>query len=130
MLVVLAVVFLVLPIVELYVIVQVAQGVGVLNTIGLLLLISVAGAWLCKREGIGVMRRIRTALDRYEMPTKELVDGGLILFAGALMLTPGFLTDCLAVLLLLPPTRVPIRGVVLRALRRRAEFVVVRRSGL
>jgi UPF0716 protein FxsA len=129
-LVLLALAFLVLPIVELYVIVQVAQGVGILNTIGLLLVVSVVGAWLCKREGIGVLRRIRTSLDRYEIPTRELVDGGLVLFAGALMLTPGFVTDCLAVLLLLPPTRVPIRTAVLRALRRRAEFMVVRRTGL
>lgn len=127
MLVVLALVFLVLPIVELYVIVQVAQGVGILSTIGLLLVISVAGAWLCKREGLGVLRRIRDALDRYEIPTRELVDGGLVLFAGALMLTPGFVTDCLALLLLLPPTRVPVRTAVLRALRRRASVTVVRR---
>jgi UPF0716 protein FxsA len=127
--VLLALAFLVLPIVELYVVVQVAQGVGILNTIGLLVVVSVVGAWLCKREGIGVLRRVRTALDRYEIPTKELVDGGLVLFAGALMLTPGFVTDCLAVLLLLPPTRVPVRTAVLRALRRRAELVVVRRTG-
>lgn len=127
MLVLLAIAFLVLPIVELYVIVQVAGGIGILNTIGLLVVISVAGAWLCRREGVGVLRRIRSSLDRYELPTRELVDGGLILFAGALMLTPGFLTDCFAVLLLLPPTRAPIRGVVLRTLRRRAELVVVRR---
>lgn len=126
----LALAFLVLPIVELFVIVQVAQGVGILNTIGLLILVSIVGAWLCKREGIGVLRRIRTSLDRYEIPTRELVDGGLVLFAGALMLTPGFVTDCLAVLLLLPPTRIPIRSAVLRALRRRAELVVVRRTGL
>lgn len=128
MLVVLALAFLVLPIVELYVIVQVAQGVGILSTIGLLVLISAAGAWLCRREGLGVLRRIRDALDRYEIPTRELVDGGLVLFAGALMLTPGFVTDCLALLLLLPPTRVPVRSAVLRALRRRgAAATVVRR---
>jgi UPF0716 protein FxsA len=126
-LVVLALVFLVLPIVELYVLVQVAQGIGILNTIGLLIVVSVVGAWLCKREGMNVLRRIRLALDRYELPSRELVDGGLILFAGALMLTPGFVTDCLAVLLLLPPTRVPVRQVVLRAFQRRATLMVVRR---
>lgn len=122
---VLAVVFLVLPIAELYVIVQVAQGVGILNTIGLLVLVSVAGAWLCKREGLGVLRRIRASLDRYELPGNELVDGGLILFAGALMLTPGFVTDCVALLLLLPPTRLPVRRAVVRALRRRTRVYVV-----
>jgi UPF0716 protein FxsA len=124
----LALAFLVLPIAELYVIVQVAQGVGILNTIGLLVLVSVVGAWLVKREGIGVLRRIRASLDRYQLPHRELVDGGLVLLAGALLLTPGFLTDCLAVALLLPPSRAAVRTVVLRALARRsaAGMVVTR----
>ena len=120
MLVVLLALFVVLPIAELYVIVQVAGGIGILNTIGLLILVSAVGAWLCKREGLGVLRRVRTSLDRYELPQREIVDGGLILLAGALLLTPGFLTDCLAVLLLLPPTRAAVRTVVLRALGSRA----------
>jgi UPF0716 protein FxsA len=126
-LVVLAVLFLVLPIAELYVLIQVAHGIGVLNTIGLVILVSVAGAWLCKREGLAVLRRVRLALDRYELPDRELVDGALILLAGALLLTPGFLTDCLAIVLLVPPTRIAIRGIVLRALSRRARLAVVRR---
>jgi UPF0716 protein FxsA len=125
--VLLAVLFLVLPIAELYVVVQVAGSIGILNTIGLLILVSVVGAWLCKREGLGLLRRVRHSLDRYELPTREVVDGALILFAGALLLTPGFLTDCLAIVLLIPPTRVAVRGVVLRALRKRAEVAVVRR---
>ena len=128
MLAVLVLLFLVLPIAELYVLVQVAQGVGVLNTIGLLIVVSVVGAWLCKREGVAVLRRIRASLDRYELPDRELVDGGLILFAGALMLTPGFLTDCLAVLLLLPPTRIVFRNVVLRALQRRTQVYIAGRQ--
>ena len=121
------VLFLVLPIAELYVIVQVAGGIGILNTIGLLIVVSVVGAWLCKREGLGLLRRVRQQLDRYELPTRELVDGALILFAGALLLTPGFVTDCLAIVLLIPPTRAMVRGVVLRALNRRAQLAVVRR---
>lgn len=128
MLVLLALAFLVLPIVELYVIVQVAQSAGILETIVLLVLVGAVGAWLCKREGLGVLRRIRAALDRYELPHRELADGGLILFAGALLLTPGFVTDCLALLLLLPPTRAVVRGALLRALaRRRAVGMVVQR---
>jgi UPF0716 protein FxsA len=125
---VLVVLFLVLPIAELYVIVQVASGVGVLNTIGLLILVSVVGAWLCRREGMSVLGRLRAALDRYELPHRELVDGALVLFAGALLLTPGFLTDVLGVLLLLPPTRVVVRRAVLRTLARRtAGATVIRR---
>lgn len=127
MVVLLAVLFLVLPIAELYVLVQVAGGIGVLNTIGLLIVVSVVGAWLCKREGLGLLRRIRLSLDRYELPGKELVDGALILFAGALLLTPGFLSDCLGILLLLPPTRAMARGIVLSYLARRTQLAVVRR---
>jgi UPF0716 protein FxsA len=110
----LALVFLVVPIAELAVIITVGSEIGVLNTIGLLIVISVVGAWLAKREGLGVLRRIQAQLDAGRMPGAELVDGFLVLFAGALLLTPGFLTDCLAIALLFPP----VRAVVRRTLRR------------
>ena len=113
--------FLVVPIVELAVIVQVAQGVGVANTLALLVLISIVGAWLAKREGIGVARRFMATLQRGEVPSRELVDGPLILFAGALMLTPGFVTDLLALVLLAPPTRAVVRNLLLRRFRDRIE---------
>lgn len=128
MLAILAVLFLVVPIVELYVLVQVAQAIGVLDTIGLVVLVSIVGAWLCKREGLAILRRIRRTLDRYELPSRELVDGGLVLLAGVLMLTPGFVTDVLAVLLLLPPTRAVARSAVIRALQRRTQLYVMRRQ--
>jgi UPF0716 protein FxsA len=107
--------FLVVPIVELYVIIQVGQAIGALETIGLLILISVVGAWLAKREGIGVWRRIQAQMDAGRVPGADMVDAFLILLAGALLLTPGFVTDVLAILLLVPPTRALVR----RALRRR-----------
>jgi UPF0716 protein FxsA len=110
----LAVVFLVVPIAELAVIIAVGSKIGVFNTIGLLIVISVVGAWLAKREGLGVLRRIRAQLDAGRMPTTELVDAFLVMFAGVLLLTPGFLSDCLAIALLLPPVRAFVR----RSLRR------------
>lgn len=116
------VVFLVLPFIELYVILQVGQAIGVLNTIALLLLVSAAGAWLVKREGISVLRRAQVRAQMGAVPGKELVDGVLILFAGALLLTPGFVTDLVGILLLLPPVRAALRASVTRWLRRRAEF--------
>ena len=119
----LAFLFLVVPIIELYVIVQVASSVGVLETIGLLIVISVVGAWLVRHEGMSVMRKVQTQLQQGQMPTKQLVDGALILFAGALMLTPGFVTDALGVLLLVPPTRIAIRGVLMRRFRRRVTVI-------
>jgi UPF0716 protein FxsA len=126
--VVLAVVFLVLPIVELAVLVQVAHGIGVLNTIGLLLAVSFVGGWLVKREGLAAWRRLTAAIDRRQLPHREVVDGALILLAGALLLTPGFVSDVLGVILLLPPTRAVVRKVVFGALARRTVVgrVVVR----
>ena len=114
MVVALFVAFLVVPIVELYVIIQVGQEIGALNTIAALLIISFAGAWLVKREGIGVARRFREQASVGVVPGREIADGFLILFAGALLLTPGFVTDLLALALLLPPVRAVIRGAVMR----------------
>ncbi|HEV3402312.1 MAG TPA: FxsA family protein, partial [Acidimicrobiales bacterium] len=90
------------------------QLIGPWYTILLLLAVSAAGAWLVKREGLGVLRRFRRQLDAGAIPGRELADGVLILFAGALLLTPGFLTDCVGLLLLLPPVRAVIRASVLR----------------
>ena len=119
MFVVLALVFLVVPIVEIYVMLQVAGAIGVPETILLLIAISFAGAWLAKMAGIGVLARLQRTVRAGKVPSAEVVDGGLVLFAGALMITPGFLSDCLAILLLLPPTRAVVRGVVLRRIRAR-----------
>ncbi len=119
----LVILFLVVPIVELYVIVQVAGGIGVLETIGLLIVVSIVGAWLVKHQGLSVLRQIQQRIRQGQMPTAQLVDGGLILFAGALMLTPGFVTDAVGVLLLLPPTRIMARGALMRAFRGRVGVV-------
>jgi len=105
--------FVVGPIVELYVIIQVAHVIGAWDTIALLLIESALGAWLMKRQGRVLLRRIQAQLEASQLPTKELVDGGLILLAGALMVAPGFLTDILGFLLLLPPTRAIARRAVM-----------------
>lgn len=120
----LVILFVVAPLVELAVIIQVGSSIGALNTIGLLVLVSIVGAWLAKQQGIGVVRRIQAALNRGEMPSTELADGGLVLLAGALMIAPGFVSDALAVLLLLPPTRAVVRMPLLRYVSRRARVAV------
>jgi len=117
--------FVIAPLVELAVIVQVAGSIGVLDTIGLLVLVSVVGAWLAKRQGGGVLRRIQASLDRGEMPSTHMVDGGLVLLAGALMIAPGFVSDALAILLLLPPTRALVRRPLLRYVARRGRLTVL-----
>ncbi len=115
----LALLFLVVPFVELFIILQVGQTIGAGWTIGILVLISLIGAWMVKREGVGVLRRARARMRSGEVPSSELTDGVFILFAGALLLTPGFLTDLLGILLLIPPVRSAIRRVATRSYRRR-----------
>lgn len=123
---VLVLLFLVVPLAELYVIIQVGSAIGALNTVGLLLLMGVAGGWLMKREGLGALRRVRSQLARGRAPGTELVDGLLILFGGALMLSPGFLTDILGLALLVPPARALVR----RGLARRFQARILGSSGL
>jgi UPF0716 protein FxsA len=118
-LLVLFVVFVVAPLVELYVIIQVAHEIGVLETIAALIIISAIGAWLVKTAGVSVLIRIQKQLSAGRMPTNELVDGGILLFAGALMVAPGFVSDVLGILLVLPPTRAVVRRLVLRSYRAR-----------
>ena len=116
---VLAVLFVVMPFVELYVIVQVSHVFGVVTTLGILFLVSVVGAWLVKKQGIEVFRRAQARVDEGRLPGRELVDGVLILFAGVLLLTPGFVTDAVGILLLLPPVRAGVRFAALRYLSKR-----------
>lgn len=122
-------VFVVAPLVELAVVVQVATSIGALETIGLLVLLTLAGAWLAKQQGLGVLRRIQAALERGELPSKDVADGGLILLAGALMIAPGFVSDALALLLLLPPTRAAVRAPLMRWFMATSRLTVVSRVG-
>ncbi len=122
MAVALFVLFIVVPIVELAVIIQVGQAIGALNTIGLLILVGVVGAWLAKREGLAVYRRFRRQVEAGVVPGREIADGFMILLAGAMLLTPGFVTDVLALLLLLPPVRAAIRASVLHRVTRRVHY--------
>jgi UPF0716 protein FxsA len=117
MFVLLLLLFLVAPLVELYVIVQVAGGLGIPETILLLLVVSAVGASLAKSQGIAVIGRVQQTIAAGKVPSAELVDGALIILAGALMIAPGFISDCVAILLLLPPTRFPVRSFILRRIR-------------
>ena len=104
-----AILFIVVPLTEIYVAVQVGHAIGALNTVGLLLLASIVGAWLTKHQGLGIISRIREQLDANRMPTNELIDGGLVLAGGMMLIVPGFVTDAFGLLLLFPPTRAVAR---------------------
>jgi UPF0716 protein FxsA len=114
--------FILVPIAELYVIIQVGHVLGVVNTLALLVLISFAGAWLMKREGLNTWRRAQRQVDAGVVPGRALVDGALILLAGALLLAPGFITDALGLLLLLPPVRAAVRAFTRQRIERRVAY--------
>lgn len=116
--------FIVLPVVEIWLITQVAGEVGWLLTLFLVIAVSAAGAWLVRREGIGVIRRVRDNLQGGRIPTDDLADGAMIFFASALMLTPGFLTDGIGLALLIPPIRAVLRPPLVAFFRRRLELRV------
>lgn len=117
--IVLLLAFLCVPVAEIFVIIRVAGDLGIGETIGLLVVVSVVGAWMVRRSGLGVLGQIRARLNRGELPGKELVDGLLILVAGLLMLTPGFLTDAVGLLLLVPPSRLVVRTLLVRRFGKR-----------
>lgn len=122
MLLFLVVVFLAVPIVEIYLIVEVTRYAGILNTIALLILVSVIGAWMVRREGLGILRRAQSELAAGRTPGRQMVDGLLLLVAGVLMLTPGFATDTLGLALLFPPSRITVREVLIRRFARRVNL--------
>ncbi len=125
MLPVLLVLFIVVPIAELYVIIQVGQAIGVLPTIGLLLLDSILGSVLMRSQGRAVWRRFTTAVQAGRPPAREVLDGALVLLGGAFLLTPGFITDIIGFVLLIPPTRAMFRKTVVGLFARRNPVTYV-----
>ena len=114
--------FVVVSPIEIYLITQVAGQLDWPLTLVLVIGVSVAGAWLVKREGISVIKRVRDGLGSGRIPTNELADGAMIFFASALMLTPGFLTDFVGLALLIPPIRALLRPSVVSFFKKRIEL--------
>ncbi len=109
----------IVPIVEIYVLLQVGQLLGVLQTVVLLVVMSLLGAYLLRREGARTWRAFRTALASGRLPAAEVADGALVILGGALLLTPGFATDAFGLLCVLPPTRAVLRRLLTRQVARR-----------
>jgi UPF0716 protein FxsA len=112
--------FIVVPIAELYVIIKVGEAIGALPTIAILLVDSVVGSWLLRSQGRVAWRRFNAALSEGRVPAREVLDGALVIFGGAFLITPGFITDVIGVFLLLPPTRAVVRRMLVRVFSRRA----------
>jgi UPF0716 protein FxsA len=128
-LVALILLFIVVPLAELYVILRVGDAIGAGWTILLLVADSVLGSLLLRTQGRTVWRRFNAALGEGRMPHREVIDGVLVVFGGAFLITPGFLTDIVGLLLLIPPTRALIRRVVVSRLGKRVAVGVVGAQG-
>ena len=119
MLLPLVLLFIVVPIAELAVLIQVGQEIGVWWTIAILIADAIVGSILMRAQGRAAWRRFNEALAGGRVPAREVLDGALVMFGGLLMLTPGFITDILGFLLLIPPTRAVVRAVLVRRLAQR-----------
>ncbi len=97
--------FTLIPIVEIYFLIELGRMIGPLSTIALVLGTGFAGAWLAREQGMQTMFRVKNNLQQGVMPAEDLLDGFLILIAGIVLLTPGLLTDCTGIFLLIPAVR-------------------------
>lgn len=120
-----ALLLLALPVAELVVIVQVAGSIGVPNTLGLLLLVSIVGVTLARRAGLGALERLRRSQLEGTPPSRDLTDAALLLLAAFLLVLPGFISDVMGLALLLPPVRALVRTVVLQRLSKSRRVVLV-----
>jgi UPF0716 protein FxsA len=118
-----------MPILEIYVILQVGEAIGILPTVGLLIVDSLVGAWLMRSQGRLVWRRFTQALEEGRPPAREVLDGALVIVGGALGLAPGFVTDAFGLFLIAPPTRAIVRRALVARLVRRGAMRVGFRPG-
>jgi UPF0716 protein FxsA len=122
-------IFIVVPLAELYVIYLVRDAIGIVPTLAILVLDSLLGSWLLKSQGRAVWRRFNETVQAGRIPHREVIDGVLVIFGGAFLITPGFLTDIVGLLLLLPPTRSTFRRLVVARLGGRVVVAGVERAG-
>ena len=121
--------FIVVPLAELYVILKVGDAIGVLPTLALLVADSLLGSFLLRSQGRAVWRRFTEAMRAGRVPHREVLDGVFVIFGGAFLITPGFLTDVVGVVLLLPPTRALVRRIASRRLAGRIAVGVAGAAG-
>lgn len=105
-----------IPMIEIYVMIQVGSEIGAFPTIALAIFTAIVGIWLVRHQGFGLLMRVREMTDRGEVPALEVLDGALLLVAGLFLLLPGFLTDTIGFVLLIPPLRQWIVGRYVRVI--------------
>lgn len=114
--------FIIIPLAELFVIIKVGEAIGVLPTLAILIADSILGTVLLRAQGRTAWRRFQLALEQSRVPHREVFDGAMVILGGALLLTPGFITDIFGIILLLPPTRAVVWQLVKRFVIGRLTF--------
>jgi UPF0716 protein FxsA len=114
-------IFVLVPVIELTLLIKVGSIIGILNTITIILLTAMIGAYMVKLEGLGVLSRIQQNMQEGVFPAEELIDGAMILVAGALLLTPGFFTDVIGFLMVFPVSRNFIKRLARRYIEKRVS---------
>jgi UPF0716 protein FxsA len=104
--------FTLIPVIELALLIKVGSIIGTFNTIAIVILTAIVGAYMVRLEGLGVLYRIQNNMQEGVFPAEELINGAMILIAGALLLTPGFFTDAIGFLLVIPLSRNFIKKIV------------------
>lgn len=110
------------PIIEIAVFISVGERIGLFNTIAIVVLTAIAGTALLRWQGLSVLSRAQESLRENRLPLEEIFDGLCLVFAGALLLTPGFVTDTIGFLLFLPPVRMFIKGVIVPVIAKRSNI--------
>ncbi|MEF8822682.1 MAG: FxsA family protein [Desulfohalobiaceae bacterium] len=117
--------FALLPVLEIYVLIEVGSVIGSLNTVAIILLTAVAGGYLARSEGSRTYYQIQNNLNQGIIPRNEIIDALLIFGAGVVLLTPGFVTDLAGLTVLFPPTRAPIREFLKRRFKNRMDRTTI-----
>jgi UPF0716 protein FxsA len=107
-------IFFLVPLIEMIILIEVGSIIGALPTVGLVVLTAISGVWLLKMEGIATLTRVQEKLNRGEMPETELLEGIMLVFGGALLLTPGFVTDFAGFVCLIPGLRKPLASRIIK----------------
>jgi len=111
--------FIFIPVIEIALLIEVGSIIGTANTIAVILLTAIIGAYMVKHEGLGVMYRIQQSMNQGIFPAEEMINGMMILVSGALLLTPGFFTDVIGFLMVIPVTRNLIKSVARRIIEKK-----------
>jgi UPF0716 protein FxsA len=115
--------FIIVPVAELYLFLTLGEELGVKNTIAIIIITAILGAALTKSQGRRAMRKFQQATAEGRMPAKEALEGLMILLAGAVLITPGFLTDTVGFLLLVPPVRTAVAGFLGKRLKGKIQII-------